>query len=215
MVDTFTNKSLGNNSDGSEGSNPEHRSDARNALRKNLRDARRALSQQALDEAADALLPNVLGALHQLEVNQPLSRVAGYLAFQGEIDVAPVMRALRDRNITTYVPMLDGEVLQFAPWSDQTPYTTNRFGIIEPTVPKEQWLSAQQLDAVLVPLVAFDNEGHRMGMGGGFYDKTFAHKRDQLSPPWLLGVAHELQRVESVFPEWWDVKLDNIITDKC
>jgi len=124
------------------------------------------------------------------------------------------MQALRNKNITTYVPMLDGETLQFAPWSEHTPYSTNRFGIIEPEVPQNQWVTAEQLDAVLVPLVAFDNSGHRMGMGGGFYDKTFSNRRNQPGPPWLIGVAHELQRVDTVYPEWWDVTLDKIVTNR-
>lgn len=204
MVDTPTNNSLENNA--------ERGKQVRDDLRKRLRAARIALSEEALADAAQALLPKVLATLTRRKTTTPLTRVAGYLAFQGEIDVSPVMQALRAKNITTYVPMLNGETLQFAPWSEHTPYTTNRFGIVEPEVPKQLWVSAEQLDVVLVPLVAFDNDGHRMGMGGGFYDKTFSHRRKSPAPPRLIGVAHEFQRVETVYPQWWDVTLDEIVT---
>ena len=209
MVDTFTNDKLENNS----GNGSEKAQQARAKLRKHMRAARKALDEKTQAKAANALLSNVMAALAQHETTKPLHNVAGYLAFQGEIDVSPVMQALRAKSIATYVPMLDGDILRFAPWSEQTPHTTNRFGITEPLVPENQWIPADKLDAVLVPLVAFDNAGHRMGMGGGFYDKTFSQRRKLPGPPWLFGVAHELQRVESVYPEWWDVKLDNILTD--
>lgn len=201
MVDTFTDNSLNNGGE-----------QARVQLRKKLCAARRSLDNDAQATAAEELLPKALTAINNLETSKPLTRIAGYLAFQGEIDVSPVLQALRAKDITTYVPMLNDETLLFAPWSENTPYTSNRFGIIEPSVPKQQWISAEQLDAVLVPLVAFDNDGHRMGMGGGFYDKTFARRLKQPGPPWLIGVAHEFQRVDTVYPEWWDVKLDSVLT---
>ena len=206
MVDTFTDPSSEEKDDSNK--------NTRDALRKQIRAARSSLSKQQLAQAASALLPNVLAAIDNLNTTNPVSRVAGYLAFQGEIDVSPVMDALRTNHITTYVPMLDGQTLQFAPWSDKTPFTPNRFGIVEPDVPRHLWITANQLDVVLVPLVAFDNTGNRMGMGGGFYDRTFAHRRKNPGPPWLIGVGHEFQRVKSVHAQWWDVALDKVLTNE-
>jgi len=180
-------------------------SEQRNAIRQHQRQLRRALSQAQLSAAAASLTPHVLQVLDSIEQTTELRRVAGYLAFQGEIDVAPVLQALRARDVLTYVPMLKGETLGFAAWSDSTPHTINRFGIVEPQVPEHDWISAVELDAVLVPLVAFDNDGQRMGMGGGFYDKTFAQRRDSPAPPWLIGVAHSIQQVATVHADWWDV----------
>ncbi len=189
-----------------------HSNHERETLRKQMRAARRALSVEQLADAAAALQPKVLDTLHTFENQSPLKRVAGYLAFQGEIDVSPIMDSLRGKGIETYVPMLDGETLQFARWSEHTPYNKNRFGIIEPDVPREHWVSADKLDAILVPLVAFDSQGNRMGMGGGFYDKTFSARREKNGPPWLIGVAHELQRTNNVFEDWWDVRPDIIVS---
>ncbi len=186
----------------------------RDALRKQLRSARRALSPHQLSLAADSLTPRVLDVIDTLGEKQRLQHVAGYLAFQGEINVAPVMAALRRKNIMTYVPRLDGETLRFAEWSDNTPYTTNRYGIVEPDVDDAYLVRASAIDAVLVPLVAFDAKRQRMGMGGGYYDKTFAARAHQPGPPWLIGVAHQLQQVETVYPAWWDVALDYVVTDK-
>ncbi len=188
--------------------------DARQELRQRLRYARKSLTAQALQQAAANLQPNVMAVLDSVQQTTPLNRVAGYLAFQGEIDVCPVMDALRVNGIETYVPMLNGETLQFALWSPNTPRTTNRFGIVEPSTPKTEWLDASAMDAVLAPLVAFDERKHRMGMGGGFYDKTFANRRRSSPPPWLIGVAHQLQQVPTVHSDWWDVPLDHIVTDE-
>ncbi len=201
MVDTFSSNDVDKNLA------------QRNALRIKLRAERRALTEHQQEQAASKLQGHVLDALKRLNTPNPLQRVAGYLAFQGEINVSPVMSALRATGVTTYVPMLDGETLAFAEWSEHTPYTSNRFGIIEPKVAKSTWLSAHELDVVLVPLVAFESSGQRLGMGGGFYDKTFATRREQSAPPWLIGVAHQLQRVESVYADWWDVPLDAVVTD--
>lgn len=189
-------------------------SDARQELRQQVRHARKSLTDDALRLAAARLQPNVLSVLSSIQQTTPITRVAGYLSFQGEIDVCPVMDALRETGVETYVPMLNGETLQFALWSPNTPRTTNRFGIVEPSTPKAEWLDAAAMDAVLAPLVAFDDRKHRMGMGGGFYDKTFAHRRKNAPPPWLIGVAHQLQHVPSVFSDWWDVPLDYVVTDQ-
>jgi len=184
----------------------------RDALRQHIRAKRRSLSNAQLSTAASQLQPKVLSALHDINANFPLKRVAGYLAFQGEIDVNPVMDTLRIQGVQTYVPMLTGETLKFAAWSTNTSYTQNRFGIIEPKVPESEWIDANDLDAVLVPLVAFDKLGNRLGMGGGFYDKTFSHRQSKPAPPWLIGVGHALQQVDDVFEDWWDVKLDQTIS---
>jgi len=66
---------------------------------------------------------------------------------------------------------------------------------------------------VLVPLVGFDLSRNRMGMGGGFYDRSFAHRRDNNGKPLLIGVAYDIQQADTVYPEWWDVKLDIIVTE--
>lgn len=141
-------------------------------------------------------------------------KIAGYLAYAGEMPVTKTLSYCRSKGSQTYVPMLNGETLMFAEIHEQTPMIKNRFDIEEPDVAKSEWLEPCDMDVVLVPLVAFEASCNRMGMGGGFYDKSFAMRRDSVSAPLLLGVAHAFQEVQSVYPEWWDVPLDKIITDE-
>ena len=89
----------------------------------------------------------------------------------------------------------------------------NKFNIKEPDVTSSDYLMPAELDAVLVPLVGFDKCRNRMGMGGGFYDRSFAHRNKAAGKPFLIGVAYDLQQADSVYPDWWDVKLDVIVTE--
>jgi 5-formyltetrahydrofolate cyclo-ligase len=72
----------------------------------------------------------------------------------------------------------------------------------------------RKLDVVLLPLVAFDRRGNRLGMGGGFYDRTFAPRgRGRVSAPRLIGLAHGFQQVAELVDQPWDVPLRGVLTD--
>ena len=92
----------------------------------------------------------------------------------------------------------------------------NRYGIPEPRVSARELMKAEDLDLVLLPLVAFDKRGNRLGRGVGFYDKTlaFLHRRRHLRKPHLLGLAHDFQRLSAVPTDDWDVPLDGVVTDR-
>ena len=92
----------------------------------------------------------------------------------------------------------------------------NRFGIQEPACSPRHWVRAWQLDLILLPLVAFDESGNRLGMGGGFYDRSLAYRQSRTHSrrPRLIGLAHELQRVEQLATNSWDIPLDMIATEK-
>lgn len=93
---------------------------------------------------------------------------------------------------------------------------TNRFGIDEPDTPLHQTTRSYGLDLVLMPLVAFDIEGNRLGMGKGYYDRTlkFLHLRRHWRKPRLVGIAYELQKFEQLPKQAWDIPLDAIVTEK-
>ncbi len=93
----------------------------------------------------------------------------------------------------------------------EAPLARNRFGIEEP-LPGTPWINTRALDLVLAPLVAFDDHGHRLGMGGGFYDRHFGGLSDGLRPL-LIGIAHEVQRADALPAAPWDVPLDGILTE--
>ncbi len=182
----------------------------KSVLRKQLRHARKQLTAEQQSHAARNL-NNVLKSVIGLRRN---ARIALYTAMDGEIDLTPFIRSCRDKNIDLYLPVLHGfnHSLWFAKYDDDSPMFANRFGIPEPL--KSDPIRPWQLTAVLLPLVGFDAQGGRLGMGGGFYDRTFAHAYRWPKKPALYGIAHECQKLEHVPTEAWDIPLDGVISDR-
>jgi 5-formyltetrahydrofolate cyclo-ligase len=142
--------------------------------------------------------------------------IACYLAVAGEIDCAPIMTEALARHRQVYLPVVHGRTLAFAPWDPAASMVRNRFGIPEPCGGGGRWLKGTELDVVLAPLVAFDEAGHRLGMGGGFYDRTFrfVRQRGVWHHPLLIGLAHEFQRVGRLPARRWDVTLHAVVTER-
>jgi 5-formyltetrahydrofolate cyclo-ligase len=143
-------------------------------------------------------------------------RVAGYWATGGELPLNLVIPPLATRGQRFLLPLLaKGKELHFAPWRDGEPIAPNRYGIPEPVAPRE-WFAPFQLDLVLVPLLAFDRCGRRLGHGGGYYDRSFAFLKEQARPtePLLVGVGYAFQEVDQLDPAPWDVALDYIATER-
>ena len=189
--------------------------DTRQQLRQQMRRARRALSAQQQKLAAQNLLGNIATLPEFIRANH----IAIYLPADGEIDPRPLLERCWAMGKKTYLPILHPirhNCLWFAPYDANTPMTRNCYGIEEPRLDKAPRRPAWALDLVLLPLVAFDAEGGRMGMGGGYYDRTFAFSRKQpgLRGPRLIGLAHELQRVDKLAVESWDIPLAAILTDQ-
>ncbi|MBS3803478.1 MAG: 5-formyltetrahydrofolate cyclo-ligase [Oleiphilaceae bacterium] len=193
---------------------PEPDRPSRTELRKVLRKRRRALTSQQQRQAAEQLA-------RQLSGHPGLYRarhIAIYLPNDGEIDPGYYMEQARSRGVQFYLPVLHpihkGRLV-FRPYSRNTPLHPNRFGIPEPALIERQTRPAWALDAVLMPLVGFDRHGGRLGMGGGFYDRTFAFvRRLPALAPQLIGLAHEIQRMNRLPVAPWDIPLDSIVTDR-
>ena len=187
---------------------------SRSELRKRLRQQRRGLSYEQQQQASEQLALNLLKHpdLHRAR------HIAVYLPNDGEIDPQLYMDLGRRKGIQFYLPVLHpiypGKLV-FSPYFDGVPLTANRFGIPEPPFPRSRRRPAWALDAVLFPLVGFDEQGGRLGMGGGFYDRTFAFSRIRPAmAPKLIGLAHEFQKVASLPVEPWDVPLHGVVTDE-
>ena len=147
-----------------------------------------------------------------------------YLANDGEIDPADAMKSCwqhikRDKQPKQfYVPLLPNghdpsdKTLRFAEITAQTKFANNRFGIAEPV--DAPLIDARKLDLVLLPLVGFDIRGNRIGMGGGFYDATFAANRTGNTAPQLVGLAHDCQCVDAITADNWDIAISAVVTDK-
>ena len=189
----------------------------RKLLRTKLRAARRRLSPHQQRLAAIALSRR----LHRDPNFRRARHIAFYLANDGEIDLLPLLRR-QTGNKTFYLPLLsesrrpwEATRLLFQPWdpSDKT-LTKNRYGIFEPAYTPRKLKAANMLDLVLLPLVGFDQQGNRLGMGKGYYDRTFARRSGSWRQPKLLGIAHACQEVTSLPHAEWDVPLDGVVTDK-
>ncbi len=117
-----------------------------------------------------------------------------------------------------YLPILKksatGSYLAFGPCHFQTQYKHNLYNIPEPEVPTELELNASELDLILMPLVGFNSLKKRIGMGGGFYDRTLSFKLENPNTkPYLVGIAYECQKSENIPVENHDIGLDNVITE--
>lgn len=174
-------------------------------LRRRMRDRRVALTHSEQLQAAQALAERVL-SLPGWSVGM---RAGLTLAFDGEVDTTPLMTALWARGVEVFLPVIDRQHsrLSFVGHLPQAPLQPNSFGIPEPV--DGQRVGADQLDVLFVPLVAVDTQGNRVGMGGGFYDRTLAGG----DRPYLLGMAHAFQQVSALPAQPWDVPLDALVTD--
>lgn len=183
------------------------------ALRRELRARRAALSPAERIGAAQGL------AQQLMELPETLTdeRVAGYWASGGELSLHLVVPRLLARGATYYLPRVPERAgaLSFAAWRTGDDIVPNRFGIPEPAHGAPP-IAPDALELVFVPLLAFDRRGHRLGMGAGYYDRTFAFLATGERPrePLLVGVAYAFQEIERVEHAPHDVALDFVATEQ-
>jgi 5-formyltetrahydrofolate cyclo-ligase len=180
-----------------------------------MRHLRRSLSAQQSQRAAIALERTL--ASHPLFLHS--RHIAFYLPNDGEIDLTPLLRRAWHMGKQCYLPTLSPlyhNRLWFAPFHHDSKLIMNRFGIPEPICNWRQMRNVRSLDLIIAPLVAFDASGNRLGMGGGFYDRTLAYlaQRTTWRKPCLLGAAYAFQQVEQLPHQPWDVPLQGIATEK-
>lgn len=186
----------------------------RNQLRKQLRQKRRELDEHAQQQHA----MSIAHIISKQPAFRNAKRIAFYLAEDGEIDPCFIIEKAWQFKKQVFLPVLPptGSSLFFAPYTPDTPMAANRFGIDEPQTHPGQWIRARQLSLILLPLVGFDEQGNRLGMGGGYYDRSlaFINHRKQWHNPRLMGLAHELQKVDKLDCQSWDVPLNMIVTEQ-
>ncbi|XUO85672.1 5-formyltetrahydrofolate cyclo-ligase [Halomonas sp. KM007] len=191
--------------------------DEKQALRRELKRRRKALTARQQRQAARSLCQRLR---RQPEIRRA-KRISLYLPIHGEIDPTPLIAWLRQRRTTIYLPVLrpfSANSLWFVRYDQHTPMVKNRFGIAEPcprfAAHRGHRLPAWALDTLIVPLVGFDQQANRMGMGGGFYDRSLAFMRRPGPAPALIGVAHACQQVDQLPLEPWDIPLTAVVTDQ-
>lgn len=183
----------------------------RPALRRRFRQRRRLLSaaEQAEHAESVARLFFTSGLVRR-------GRTIGlYLAndADGELSTEPLLaRLLRARKRVALPVVSRAGTMRFHRYRRGAPLVTNRYGIREPG-PGAAPVSPLGLDLVLMPLVAFDDRGVRLGMGAGYYDRYLGRLPPALRPR-LIGLAHEVQRSPEPLPRaQWDVPLDGVLTE--
>ncbi|KLN97601.1 5-formyltetrahydrofolate cyclo-ligase [Moellerella wisconsensis] len=181
----------------------------RKSIRQQIRQKRQQLTKSQQQQAAQYISQQVLTDPKV----QSAQTIALFLSFDGEIDTMPLIQQLWQRGKQVYLPVLhpfNRHSLLFLAYTPTTQLIKNRFNIQQPALDVQQVLPLNQLDIMLIPLVAFDLIGQRLGMGGGFYDRILAGWQQKGFYP--IGLAHQCQQVDKLPSATWDIPLPEIIT---
>lgn len=189
----------------------------RSKLRENFKKLRQDLSHQKRCLFNQQIQNNLL----KTKIFQKSINIAFYIPTHNEVDVLPLVEIAWQQKKNCYFPILQETennqktgFLLFGLCNQHTLLRKNKYGISEPTLNTPQ-IEANKLDLVIVPVVGFDKNNNRLGFGSGYYDRTFAFKKQllQSTKPYLIGVAYDFQRFENLPTKDWDVKMDLIITN--
>ena len=184
-------------------------SETRQQIRKQIRQLRRALSPEQQTHFAQQAAARMMAYAPVVEAKT----VAVFLSFDGELDTRPLIEGLWRASKQVYLPVLHpfsaGNLL-FLRYFPHSELMLNRLKIYEPRLDVRHVLPLHQLDVLVTPLVAFDEQGQRLGMGGGFYDRTLQNWREH--GLWPVGYAHDCQRVAALAVEEWDIPLPTVVT---
>ena len=182
----------------------------RDFLRTTVRTRRRELSSHEQKQASEQLVSQVVSFLQSHNART----IALYLACDGELDTEPLIEWCWNNSINVCLPVLhpfhEGH-LMFLDYTPTTPMILNRFQIPEPEMNTAHIVPKHKIDIIFTPLVAFDADGNRLGMGGGFYDRTLEDWQ-QSGRPFPVGLAHDCQLVDKIPTEIWDIPLPALIT---
>lgn len=189
---------------------PRSRAREKRELRATLGARRQGISASERMQAAEAVSNQLL--------SHPLFNVAGYVAgywaMGGELPLHVLQMRLRPDQVWCLPCIQPDNSLRFAPWRPGDLLESNRFGIPEPALTPDAQLLPTDMAVILVPLLAFTRAGARLGMGGGFYDRSLAFPRLPGAQPRLIGVGYAAQEVPALPSDPWDVTLDAVVTDK-
>ncbi|MCX8600600.1 MULTISPECIES: 5-formyltetrahydrofolate cyclo-ligase [unclassified Gilliamella] len=177
-------------------------------IRQFIRQKRRQLSNHERQLAQQAIYQKI--ANH--DVIKTARNIGIFLSFDGEVDTKPIIEYLWQQNKSVYLPVIHPFVpyhLLFLKFTPDTPLSQNQYGILQPALNVSNVLPSPQLDVIFTPLVAFDDRGFRIGMGGGYYDRLLENYQQQQIYP--IGLAFACQKIDHVDNQHWDVQLPEII----
>lgn len=180
-----------------------------------IRAAKRKQRASLSAEQVAAASIQVSARLWRLPFMSRSRRIAAYFSVGGEIDCQFLIEEAWSRGREVFLPVVRGNDMAFAQYCATTPVLRNRFGIPEPVCPAAELFNPNCVDVVLAPLVAFDEHGNRIGMGAGFYDRSFRFlkHRSRWHRPRFVGLAHDFQKAAKIKASSWDVPLHDVVTD--
>jgi 5-formyltetrahydrofolate cyclo-ligase len=177
------------------------------ALRDTMKQIRSTVSASYRDTASN----QVCNRIRSLEQYRYAKHIALYFSVNGEIDLNTLWKSASLNGKICYFPVVNEDsTLSFFPATPNTQFKKNKYGIPEPDVSKDLAISVDELELVIMPLVAFDVRCARLGMGAGYYDRTFQGKNNSL----LVGVAYQFQRVDYLDTQPWDIQLNAVVTQR-
>ena len=183
---------------------------------KELRAERKSIRASLTAEQVTNASIDVAVNLWRLPVMLHGQHIAAYQAYGGEIDCRFIIEAAWRRGRKIYLPVIHNNALLFAQYCAKSRVFLNQYGIAEPESSRRNLLRPDQMDVILAPLVAFDDAGNRIGMGGGYYDRSlrFLKHRTHWQHPRLIGIAYEFQKAAKINASSWDIPLHNVVTEQ-
>lgn len=184
------------------------RNQQRQIIRQQIRQLRQSLSPAEQNLAEQKITQQALDLIEKKQAKH----IGLYLSFDGEISTKQLIQQLWKKNIAVYLPILhpfSANNLLFLRYHPNNPLQKNKFGILEPKLDVRNVLPTNELDIIFTPLVAFDKQSNRLGMGGGFYDRTLQNWQQKNFLP--IGLAHQCQQVDALPVESWDIPLFGVL----
>ena len=180
-------------------------------LREYLKLKRKHLSRKESEDMSHAIYQRITRSKWIREY----SNIGIYYPVNGEVNTLQLINFMWSTGQQVFLPIIDKKNLLFGKINVESKLKKNRFGIPEPSIKKSAQMSANLLDMIFVPLVGFDSNGFRIGMGSGYYDLTFEKRLSikDAKDPFLVGLAYEFQKQEYLNLQPWDVPLDMVVTE--
>ncbi|KTC68131.1 5-formyltetrahydrofolate cyclo-ligase [Legionella birminghamensis] len=179
-------------------------------LKRTQREVYRNIRERITYEYRRNTSRRICNRIKQLDIFRKAKHIALYHATNGEVDLHDIWRSVPLHGKYCYFPVIQADrQLHFVPATPATTFTRNKYNIEEPQVDLSHSIDPQRLDIILMPLVAFDEYGTRLGMGGGYYDKSLS----TVNHPVLIGVAYEFQHTDFINPDTWDIKMSAVVTE--
>jgi 5-formyltetrahydrofolate cyclo-ligase len=157
----------------------------------------------------------IIAKLNLLNFNN-INNIACYWPTKYEIDSTYLIKFLLNNNKSCYLPVINNfnNKLAFIKYTNNTKLIKNKFNILEPEFDLNNQINLIDLDLIFMPLVAFDSLGHRIGSGGGFYDRTLQPLLQKKYNIKLIGLAYSIQQIANFNPNQWDINLNSVVTEK-